>query len=178
MPHTSSLKGGGSAAIGQYLNETVVPAMALIEAGYYGRAGHAGRDQTTYRPGVGRGEALWRRRGRPRTRPQLLRPRPIHEPGPHAALGDRCRGWMATPASSCPAGTRRQLTLCRMPTWARSCTTSTRPGRPTALLCHAPVADRSRDAASARVPRRPDLPGMELAASACTPRAGSMPATG
>ena len=28
------LKGGGSAAIGQYLNETVVPAMALIEAGY------------------------------------------------------------------------------------------------------------------------------------------------
>ena len=28
------LKGGGSAAIGQYLNETVVPAIALIEAGY------------------------------------------------------------------------------------------------------------------------------------------------
>ena len=28
------LKGGGSAAIGQYLNETVVPALALIEAGY------------------------------------------------------------------------------------------------------------------------------------------------
>ncbi len=28
------LKGGGSAAIGQYLNETVVPTMALIEAGY------------------------------------------------------------------------------------------------------------------------------------------------
>ena len=28
------LEGGGSAAIGQYLNETVVPAMALIEAGY------------------------------------------------------------------------------------------------------------------------------------------------
>ncbi len=28
------LQSGGSAAIGQYLNETVVPAMALIEAGY------------------------------------------------------------------------------------------------------------------------------------------------
>ena len=28
------LQGGGSAAIGQYLNETVVPAMALIDAGY------------------------------------------------------------------------------------------------------------------------------------------------
>ena len=28
------LQGGGSASIGQYLNETVVPAMALIEAGY------------------------------------------------------------------------------------------------------------------------------------------------
>lgn len=28
------LRGGGSAAIGQYLNETVVPAMALIDAGY------------------------------------------------------------------------------------------------------------------------------------------------
>jgi putative intracellular protease/amidase len=28
------LQGGGSVAIGQYLNETVVPAMALIEAGY------------------------------------------------------------------------------------------------------------------------------------------------
>ncbi|WP_199707686.1 type 1 glutamine amidotransferase domain-containing protein [Teichococcus wenyumeiae] len=28
------LRGGGSAVIGQYLNETVVPAMALIEAGY------------------------------------------------------------------------------------------------------------------------------------------------
>jgi len=28
------LQGGGKAAIGQYLNETVVPAMALIEAGY------------------------------------------------------------------------------------------------------------------------------------------------
>ncbi len=28
------LQGGGSAVIGQYLNETVVPAMALIEAGY------------------------------------------------------------------------------------------------------------------------------------------------
>lgn len=28
------LRGGGSAAIGQYLNETVVPAMALIQAGY------------------------------------------------------------------------------------------------------------------------------------------------
>ena len=28
------LQGGGSAAIGQYLNETVVPVMALIEAGY------------------------------------------------------------------------------------------------------------------------------------------------
>lgn len=28
------LKGGGSAAIGQYLNEIVVPTMALIEAGY------------------------------------------------------------------------------------------------------------------------------------------------
>ena len=28
------LQGGGSAAIGQYLNETVVPTMALIEAGY------------------------------------------------------------------------------------------------------------------------------------------------
>ncbi len=28
------LQGSGSAAIGQYLNETVVPAMALIEAGY------------------------------------------------------------------------------------------------------------------------------------------------
>ena len=28
------LQGGSSAAIGQYLNETVVPAMALIEAGY------------------------------------------------------------------------------------------------------------------------------------------------
>jgi putative intracellular protease/amidase len=28
------LQGGASAAIGQYLNETVVPAMALIEAGY------------------------------------------------------------------------------------------------------------------------------------------------
>ncbi|MBI0539238.1 type 1 glutamine amidotransferase domain-containing protein [Roseomonas sp. KE2513] len=28
------LRGGGLAAIGQYLNETVVPAMALIEAGY------------------------------------------------------------------------------------------------------------------------------------------------
>ncbi len=28
------LQGGGSAAIGQYLNETVVPAMALIAAGY------------------------------------------------------------------------------------------------------------------------------------------------
>ncbi|GGD40591.1 type 1 glutamine amidotransferase domain-containing protein [Aureimonas glaciei] len=28
------LQGGGSAAIGQYLNETVVPSMALIEAGY------------------------------------------------------------------------------------------------------------------------------------------------
>ena len=28
------LQGGGSAAVGQYLNETVVPAMALIEAGY------------------------------------------------------------------------------------------------------------------------------------------------
>ena len=29
-----ALRGGGSAATGQYLNETVVPAMALIEAGY------------------------------------------------------------------------------------------------------------------------------------------------
>jgi putative intracellular protease/amidase len=28
------LRGGGSAAIGQYLNETVVPAMVLIDAGY------------------------------------------------------------------------------------------------------------------------------------------------
>lgn len=28
------LRGGGSATIGQYLNETVVPALALIEAGY------------------------------------------------------------------------------------------------------------------------------------------------
>ncbi len=28
------LQGGGSAAIGQYLNETVVPTMALVEAGY------------------------------------------------------------------------------------------------------------------------------------------------
>ncbi|MBP0494251.1 type 1 glutamine amidotransferase domain-containing protein [Roseomonas indoligenes] len=28
------LRGGGTAAIGQYLNETVVPAMALIKAGY------------------------------------------------------------------------------------------------------------------------------------------------
>ncbi|TQI65319.1 putative intracellular protease/amidase [Bosea sp. AK1] len=28
------LKGGGSAAIGQYLNETVVPSMALLDAGY------------------------------------------------------------------------------------------------------------------------------------------------
>ncbi|MET0314277.1 MAG: type 1 glutamine amidotransferase domain-containing protein [Hansschlegelia sp.] len=28
------LQGGGSAVIGQYLNETVVPAMALLEAGY------------------------------------------------------------------------------------------------------------------------------------------------
>lgn len=28
------LRGGGSAVIGQYLNETVVPAMALIDAGY------------------------------------------------------------------------------------------------------------------------------------------------
>lgn len=28
------LRGGGSAAIGQYLNETAVPAMALIDAGY------------------------------------------------------------------------------------------------------------------------------------------------
>ena len=28
------LQGGGFAAIGQYLNETVVPAMALIDAGY------------------------------------------------------------------------------------------------------------------------------------------------
>jgi putative intracellular protease/amidase len=28
------LQGGGSAAIGQYLNETVVPSMELIEAGY------------------------------------------------------------------------------------------------------------------------------------------------
>jgi putative intracellular protease/amidase len=28
------VQGGGSAAIGQYLNETVVPSMALIEAGY------------------------------------------------------------------------------------------------------------------------------------------------
>lgn len=28
------LRGGGSATIGQYLNETVVPAMALIDAGY------------------------------------------------------------------------------------------------------------------------------------------------
>jgi putative intracellular protease/amidase len=28
------LRGGGSAAIGQYLNETVVPSMALIDAGY------------------------------------------------------------------------------------------------------------------------------------------------
>ena len=28
------LQGGGSAAIGQYLNETVVPAMAFIDAGY------------------------------------------------------------------------------------------------------------------------------------------------
>lgn len=30
----TELQGGGSAAIGQYLNETVVPAMALIGAGY------------------------------------------------------------------------------------------------------------------------------------------------
>jgi putative intracellular protease/amidase len=29
------LQGGGSAEIGQYLNETVVPAMALIDAGYH-----------------------------------------------------------------------------------------------------------------------------------------------
>ena len=28
------VRGGGTGATGQYLNETVVPAMALVEAGY------------------------------------------------------------------------------------------------------------------------------------------------
>jgi len=59
------LRDGGSAAIGQYLNETVVPAMALIDAGYEvvlatpdgtrphideasDNAGHFGGDQVAY----------------------------------------------------------------------------------------------------------------------------------
>ena len=66
------VKGGGTGATGQYLNETVVPAMALVEAGYdvvlatpngtrphideaSDAAAHFGGDESAYR----RAKAFW-----------------------------------------------------------------------------------------------------------------------
>ncbi|CAA9527911.1 MAG: ThiJ/PfpI family protein, partial [uncultured Sphingomonadaceae bacterium] len=53
------------------------------------RARHPRRDQAPYRRSIGFGRTFPRGRGRPRARPKLLRRPSLHEPGAHAALGDR-----------------------------------------------------------------------------------------
>ena len=57
------VQGGGTGATGQYLNETVVPAMALVDAGYEVVLATPNGAEAAHRRGVGLGPALRGRRG-------------------------------------------------------------------------------------------------------------------
>jgi hypothetical protein len=82
------VQGGGWGPTGNYLNETVVPVMAVIDAGYEvvlatpnGTKPHidAASDSPVH---------FWRRPGRLCACEVLLDQRSCDEPGSHAALGD------------------------------------------------------------------------------------------
>ena len=83
------LRGGGTGPTGQYLNETVVPAMALIEAGYdLVLATPSGR-QAAYRCGVQLAATFRRRPERLSASQGLLRRSPVDERGQYPAVRDR-----------------------------------------------------------------------------------------
>ena len=58
------VKGGGTGATGHYLNETVVPMLAVIAAGYEVVLATPERHQAAHRRRVARGGAFRRRCGR------------------------------------------------------------------------------------------------------------------
>ena len=152
------LQGGGSAAIGQYLNEMVVPVMALIEAGYSVVLATPDGTQPHIDPAsdvakhFGGDEAA-----HVRARSFYADDRSMKHV-PHAALGDRGRaGWLCRPlrarrartGSGPHAGCRHGRGPAPLP--------QGREADCVAVSC--PGSDRSGDAAGARVPRRPDLGG-------------------
>src|SRR5262252_7096963 len=123
------VRSGGTGATGQYLNETVVPAMALVKAAYdvvlatpngakphideaSDSAQHFGGDQAAYQ-----------------------RARTFFANDPSMNQGRTLRsvideGLESTRGCSFPAARRPRLISCRIPRPARSCGTSTPTGSP------------------------------------------------
>ena len=118
------IQGGGTGPTGQYLNETVVPAMALIDAGYEvvlatpngkqpyidpasDHAAHFGGDEKAYR----------RARDFFDKDPSMTNVRTLR------AIVDE--GLDQYAAVFVPGGQARSSTSCRTPSSARSCDTST-----------------------------------------------------
>ncbi|MBB3951048.1 type 1 glutamine amidotransferase domain-containing protein [Aureimonas jatrophae] len=133
------LKGGGSAAIGQYLNETVVPSMALIEAGYEivlatpdgtkphidefsDSARHFGDDEAAY----ARGKSFFDEA------PSMNQVRPLR-----SVLEDGLDGYAGV---FVPGGHAPVVDLMQDADMGAILRHFHDTGKPTALLCHGPVA--------------------------------------
>ncbi len=133
------IQGGGTGPTGQYLNETVVPAMAVIDAGYEvvlatpngtqpyidppsDSAAHFGGDENAYR----RARAFFDKD------PSMTNVRTLR-----SILEEGLDNYAAV---FVPGGRLRSLTSCRTPNSAGSCDTSTNERSRTALLCHGPIA--------------------------------------
>ena len=133
------LQGGGQAAIGQYLNETVVPVMALIDAGYdvvlatpdgtkphideaSDSAEHFGDDEAAYT----RAKSFYAEQ------PSMTRGRTLR-----SVIDD---GLTSYAGVFVPGGHAPAVDLMQDPETGAILRHFHEAGRPTALLCHGPVA--------------------------------------
>ena len=133
------LQGGGSAAIGQYLNETVVPAMALIEAGYSvvlatpdGTKPHIDPVSDAAQHFGGDEAAHARAKNFYAGDPSMNQVRTLR-----AVIGEGLDGYagLFVPGGHAPA-----VDLMQDPDMGAILNHFHDVGKPTALLCHAPVA--------------------------------------
>ena len=146
------LQGGGSVAIGQYLNETVVPAIALIEAGYTvllatpdGTKPHIDPVSDAAQHFGGDKAAHTRAKSFYADDPSMNQVRTLHSV---IAEGLDSYAGLFVPGGHAPA-----VDLMQDADMGAVLHHFHKVGKPTALLCHGPVAT------AAAMPRRPDLRG-------------------
>ncbi len=136
----SSCRAAASAAIGQYLNETVVPAMALIDAGYdLSCSPRRVERKAAHRRGVRRGGALRGRRGSVRARQELLcRPSSMNRVRTLISVIEG--GLDGYDGVFVPGGHAPAVDLMQDPDVGTILRHFHEAAKPTALLCHGPVA--------------------------------------